>query len=84
MKNTDPAVARALLVAHDAGVGYARLSKPQISARTGISTSTVRASLSRLVDARYFVAIAPTSRELADGDFVVKYQPRFAAAVPSA
>lgn len=80
MRNTDRDVARALLVAYEPGADYARLSKPQISDRTGMSVSTVRAALKRLVAADYFIAIAPSARESDDGDFVVRYRPCFSVA----
>jgi hypothetical protein len=77
MKETDRIVAKVLLTAFDPADGYARLSKPQLSMRTGLSVSTVRTVLKRLVAAGYFIAIPPTRKEWDDGDSAMKHRPCF-------
>lgn len=77
LKEPDRVIARALLTAFEPDFGCARLSKPQLSARTGFSTSKVRMSLRRLIQAGYFLAMRPTAREWDEGDFTVRHRPRF-------
>lgn len=79
IKEADRIVAKVLLGAFDPDLGYASLSKPQISARTGFSVSKIRMALRRLVEAGYFVAIVPTKKEWDDGDYAIKHQPCFDA-----
>jgi hypothetical protein len=77
MKEADRVVAKVLLTAFDPDHGYARLSKPQMSVRTGFSVSKVRSALRRLVEAGYFTAIPPTKKEWDDGDSAMKHRPCF-------
>lgn len=77
MKESDRIVAKVLLTAFDPEHGYARLSKPQMSIRTGFSVTKVRTALRRLVDAGYFIAIPPTKKEWDDGDSAIKHRPCF-------
>jgi hypothetical protein len=72
---SDKLIARTVLMALDAKSGWAQLSIPAISLRTGRSVSAVRASLRRLVAAEYFRAIPPSEKEYADGDHTMKYRP---------
>jgi hypothetical protein len=77
MKESDRRVAKVLLTACDSVTGYASLSKQQISIRTGFSPSKVRIALRRLVEAGYFIAIAPTKWERRNGDSAIKHRPNF-------
>ncbi|RZN07597.1 hypothetical protein CWO91_26730 [Bradyrhizobium genosp. SA-3] len=79
MKESDRIVAKVLLTAFDPGYGHARLSKHQMSIRTGFSVTKVRTALRRLVEAGYFIAVPPNKKEWDDGDFTVKHQPCFDA-----
>ncbi|MET3989487.1 hypothetical protein ABID65_001113 [Bradyrhizobium sp. S3.9.2] len=79
LNGSDHAVAKALLMAFDSRLGYAKLSNSEIVSRTGLSASTVRAALKRLVAAGYFRAIAPTDREWADSDHTTKHEPIWCA-----
>ncbi|WP_409188480.1 hypothetical protein [Bradyrhizobium sp. RDM4] len=77
MKEADQVVASLLLSAFDPHAGYAALSKPQIVLRTGFSASKVRLSLSRLVEAGYFVSTQPTEAEWNAGDTALRHRPNF-------
>lgn len=78
MKESDHMIAKVLLTACDPVHGYASLSKPQISIRTGFSVTKVRTSLRRLVESGYFTAVPP-KKQWDDGDSAIKHRPNFEA-----
>jgi hypothetical protein len=79
LNDSDHAVAKALLMAFDSQLRYVKLSNSEIVSRTGLSSSTARAALKRLVAAGYFRASAPTEREWADSDHTTKHEPIWCA-----